>query len=341
VLTGGQTAGFAIDYALRFMTDPLPIVLIARPLPQVGLERLGKSCEIREGSLTVRAEQLRELAAGSSAIISDPTVTIDATLLDAAGPQLKVVANFGVGYDNVDLAACQRRGVIATNTPGVLTNATAELALALTLAAARQIGKAEADLRAKRWDGFDSTAHLGLELSGAVFGVVGLGRIGSRYAELVAPLAAKILYTSRTQKTTEERRLGATFVELEELIAGADVISLHLPGGRDTDGLIGERELAGMKDDAILINTARGSLLEIAALVMALEENWIGAAGLDVYAAEPEVPTELLNAPNCVLLPHIGSATTRARNAMALLVAEDTLAVLAGAEPTHRICPQK
>ena len=323
------------------MKKPLPIVLIARRLPQVGVKRLGKSCEIREGGLAVRAEQLRQLAAGSSAIIGDPTVSIDAALLDAAGPQLRVVANFGVGYDNVDLAACQRRGVIATNTPGVLTNATAELALALTLAAARQIGKAEADLRAKRWDGFDSTAHLGLELSGAVFGVVGLGRIGSRYAELVAPLAAKILYTSRTQKTAEERRLGATFVGLEELIAGADVISLHLPGGRDTDGLIGERELVGMKDDAILINTARGSLLEIAALVKALEQNWIAAAGLDVYAVEPEVPAELLNAPNCVLLPHIGSATIRARNAMALVVAEDTLAVLAGAEPAHRISSQK
>ena len=244
MLPRSQTAGFAFEHALRFMKKPLPIVLIARRLPQVGVKRLGKSCKIRVGGPAVRAEQLRQLAAGSSAIIGDPTVSIDAALLDAARPQLRVVANFGVGYDNVDLAACQRRGVIATNTPGVLTNATAELALALTLAAARQIGKAEADLRAKRWDGFDSTAHLGLELSGAVFGVVGLGRIGSRYAELGVP-GGEILYTSRTQKTAEERRLGATFVGLEELIAGADVISLHLPGGRDTDGLIGEGSWSG------------------------------------------------------------------------------------------------
>lgn len=320
------------------MNAPTPTALIARSLPEAGLKRLAEGFQIREGGTTATPRQLRELAAGSVAIIADPTVRVDQALLEAAGPQLRVIANFGVGYDNIDLEACRERGVIATNTPGVLTNATAELALALTLAAARQISRAEAYLRAERWSGFDPTAHLGRELSGLVFGVVGLGRIGSRYAELVGPLAAKILYTARGPKPEEERRLGASYVEFEELIAAADVISLHLPAGPETDGLIGAAQFAQMKAGAIVINTARGTLLDTTALVAALEQGTIGAAGLDVYADEPAVPAELIDAPNCVLLPHIGSATTRARDSMSLLVAENALAVLNGAEPADRVC---
>ena len=289
------------------------------------------------GGLDASVERLRELAAGVEAIVSDPTVAVDAALLDAAGSRLRVVANFAVGYDNIDLGACLHRGVAATNTPGVLTNATAELALALTLAAARRTGMAEADLRAGRWKGLDPLGYLGLELSGAVFGVVGMGRIGGRYAELVRPLAAEILYTSRSRKAPAERRLGAAQVDLMELLDRADVVSLHLPATAETTGLIGGNELASMKRHAILINTARGSLLDSTALARALREGEIGAAGLDVYEREPEVPPELLGAPNCVLLPHIGSATTGARDAMALLVADDVFAVLRGGEPLHPI----
>jgi glyoxylate reductase len=320
------------------MNAPTPIALVARSLPEAGLKRLAEGFRIREGGATATRHQLQELAAGSVAIIADPTVRVDQALLEAAGPQLRLIANFGVGYDNIDLEACRKRGVIATNTPGVLTNATAELALALTLAAARQIYRAEAYLRAERWSGFDPTAHLGRELSGTVFGVVGLGRIGSRYAELVGPLAARILYTARGPKPREERRLGASYVEFEELIAAADVISLHLPAGPETAGLIGAAQFARMKAGAIVINTARGSLLDTAALVAALKQGTIGAAGLDVYADEPAVPAELIDAPNCILLPHIGSATTRARDSMSLLVAENALAVLNGAEPANRVC---
>ncbi len=216
------------------MADRQPAVLIARRLPEAGLKRLAKGCEIREGELDATPERLRELAPGVEAIISYPTVAVDAALLDAAGPRLRVVANFAVGYDNIDLDACRRRSVTATNTPGVLTDATAELALALTLAAARQTGRAEADLRAGRWEGLDALGYLGLELSGAVFGVVGMGRIGSRYAELVRPLAAEILYTSRSPKAREEQVLGAAHVELGELLARADVVSLHLPATAET-----------------------------------------------------------------------------------------------------------
>jgi glyoxylate reductase len=312
-------------------------VLVARRLPAAGLERLRRSCEIREGGLDVTVPRLLELAPGAGAIVADPTVAVGEELLDAAGPGLRIVANFAVGYDNVDLAACRRRGVAVTNTPDVLTDATAELALALTLAAARRNNGAEADLRAGRWTGPDPDAYLGIELSGASFGIVGIGRIGHRYAELVRPLAGEIAYTGRTVSERAERQLGAVKRPLPELLRRADVVSLHLPATPQTAGLIGRDELGEMKRIAILVNTARGSLVDAAALAEALAAGAIGAAGLDAYEHEPQVPGELLAAPNCVLLPHIGSATAKARDAMASLVAESVLAALRGVEPVHRI----
>ncbi len=173
-----------------------PRVVVARVLLPAGMELLADACEVAEGGLDASPERVLELAPGAAAIVADPTVAVDERLLDAAGPDLRVVANFAVGHDNVDLEACRRRGVAVTNTPGVLTNATAELALTLTLAAARRTSEAEASLRAGRWVGWDPGEHLGLELSGASFGVVGLGRIGRRYAELIAPLAGETLYVS-------------------------------------------------------------------------------------------------------------------------------------------------
>jgi glyoxylate reductase len=314
-----------------------PTVLIARRLLPAGLDRLAASCELRQGGLDSDAERLRELAPGVDAIVSDPTVAVDEPLLDAAGPSLKVVANFAVGYDSIDVDACRRRGIPVTNTPDVLTNATAELALALTLAAARHVTEAEADLRAGRWTGWDPGAYLGVELSGATFAVVGLGRIGRRYAELVRGPAGEILYIGRTPKPDAEAELGAIRVSLADALARADVVSLHVPGTPDNARLIGRAELAEMKPDAILVNTARGSVVDSAALAEALHDGTIGAAGLDVYEDEPRVPAELLAAPRCVLLPHIGSATVRARDAMASTVADNVLAALAGAEPPNRV----
>jgi glyoxylate reductase len=314
-----------------------PVVLIARRLLPAGLELLRKSCEIREGGLDVTPGSLLELVPGVDAIVADPAVPIDAQVLDAAGSRLRVVANFAVGHDNVDLEACRSRGIAVTNTPDVLTNATAELALVLTLSAARRTPEAERELRAGGWSGWDPGAHLGLELTGTTFGIVGLGRIGRRYAELVAPLAGRILFTSRSPRPEAERELGAEQVALAQLLEDADVISLHVPASPETDGLIGREELRAMKREAILVNTARGSLVDATALAAALRDGEIGAAGLDVYEDEPGVPPELLQAPRCVLLPHIGSATTRAREAMARLVAENVLAVLAGSEPPNRV----
>jgi len=312
-------------------------VLICRRLLPAGLEPLAESCALVEGGLDATPERLLELARGAAAIVADPAVAVDERLLDAAGPQLRVVANFAVGYDNVDLDACVRRAVIVTNTPEVLTNATAELAVALTFAAARRMSEAEADLRAGRWGGWDPGTYLGLELSGSCFGVVGMGRIGRRYAELVAGTAGEILYTSRTPKPDVEREVGALRVGLEELLPRADVVSLHLPSSAETVHLIGRAEIARMKPDAILVNTARGPLVDSAALADALRAGELGGAGLDVYEHEPQVPEELLDAPRCVLLPHIGSATTRARDAMARLVAQNVVATLSGSEPPNRV----
>jgi lactate dehydrogenase-like 2-hydroxyacid dehydrogenase len=226
---------------------------------------------------------------------------------------------------------------MVTTTPDVLTDATAELAVALTLAAARRTNEAEADLRSGRWRGSDPGAHLGLELTGATFGVVGMGRIGRRYAELVAPLAGATLYASRTAKPDAENDLGVGRVELAELLGSADVVSLHLPGGAETEGLIGPAELRMMRAHAILVNTARGALVDSVALAAALREGRIGGAGLDVYEREPGIPADLLTAPGCVLLPHIGSATRRARERMVDVVADSVLAVLHGSDPANRI----
>jgi glyoxylate reductase len=312
-------------------------VLIACRLPAAGRVCIAEACEIREGGLDASAARLLELARGVDAIVADPTVAVDEALLEAAGPRLRVVANFAVGYDNVDLEACGRRGVLVTNTPDVLTDATAELALMLTLAAARRTTEAEADLRHGEWAGPEPDAHLGLELTGATFGVVGMGRIGARYTELVGPMAGEILYTSRTRKRESERELGTRQVSFDELLRRADVVSLHLPATDETAGLVGRNELRSMKQHAVLVNTSRGRLVDEGALANALRSGELGGAGLDVYENEPHVPRELLQAPRCALLPHIGSATTRARDAMAHLVADNVLAVLRDEEPPSRV----
>lgn len=313
-------------------------MLVCRELLPAGLQLLeAAGCELRQGGLEADAEALLRLAPGCVAVVADPTVPVDAELLDAAGSRLRIVANFAVGYDNVSLEACRARGVAVTNTPGVLTNATAELAVGLTIAAARLTTEAEATLRSGRWTGWDPGAMLGLELSGATVGIVGLGRIGRRYAELIAPLAGETLYVARSPKPDAESELGARRVELDELLERSDVVSLHAPGGEETRHLIGPSELGAMQSRSVLVNTARGSLVDSVALAGALGRGEIGAAGLDVFEDEPRVPAELLEAPRCVLLPHVGSATRTARDAMARLAASNVLAVLDGAEPPNRV----
>lgn len=311
--------------------------VVARVLLPAGLDLLEQRFEVSQGGLNVTREQLEEMVPGAIALIPDPSVSVDGELLDLCGEQLKVVSNFAVGYDNVDLDACRDRGIVVSNTPGVLTEATAELALMLTLSAGRLASDAERNLRNGLWTGWDPGAYLGLELRGATVGVVGLGRIGLRYAEMVSALGAEVVYTASSRKVEAEERFGFDFAELDDLLRRSQVVSIHAPGGEGTRDMIGRRELELIGADGVLINTSRGTLVDAEAVAEALEEGRLAAAGLDVYDGEPAVPESLLSAPRCVLLPHIGSATHVSRDGMAILAAENAIAVVDGAEPASRV----
>ncbi|MGA7397507.1 MAG: D-glycerate dehydrogenase [Solirubrobacterales bacterium] len=308
-------------------------VAIARLLLPAGRELLDAEFDVVDGGLASTREEVLALVEGAHAIVADPSVPVDAELLDAAGEQLEIVANFAVGFDNIDLDACHSRGVIPTNTPDVLTNATAELAVGLTIAAARNTSDAERRMRAGEWTGWDPSDFLGFDLSGAVIGVVGMGRIGQRYAELMQGFGGEFLYTSREPKELVEVKLGARKVELDQLLTQSDVVSLHLPATPENHHIINEDSLKAMKSTAILVNTGRGGLVDSEALAAALETGVIGAAGLDVYEGEPAVPERLLNAPRTALLPHIGSATYQSREDMSRLVAHNVITVLNGEQP--------
>jgi glyoxylate reductase len=308
-------------------------VLVGPALPRAGLDPLREYFEVIGGESTPEREDLLLRAVGASAIVADPHIPVDDELLRVAGPDLKVVANYAVGYDNIDLDACRKRGVVVTNTPDVLTNATAELTVALILAAARRLGEGERMLRGGRWPGWHPSQLLGRELGDSIIGIIGLGRIGSRVAELLTGFGAELLCSSRTPRPELERRLGVERVELGELVARADVITLHVPASAETHHLVDADLFAQFKRGSILVNTARGALVDTAALVTALRTGQLAAAGLDVYENEPDVPADLVQLENVVLAPHIGSATSNARNGMARLVAENVIAVLDGRGP--------
>ncbi len=296
----------------------MPLVVVARSLPAAGLDALRERYEVAIGL---------EHVAGAEAIVADPTVRIDADVLDAAGPQLRIVANFAVGYDNIDMEACRERGVVVTNTPGVLTNATAELAVALMLAAARRLGEGERIVRRGEWTGWEPEQLLGTELAEATVGIVGMGRIGTRVAEILQGFRPRLLHHSRNERPGAERR------DLRDLVAESDFVTLHVPLTPETRHLVDAELLAAFKPGSILVNTSRGGIVDTAALARALREGPLAAAGLDVYENEPEVPPELIELENVVLAPHLGSATRKARDAMARLAAENVIAALDGRDP--------
>lgn len=317
-------------------------MVIARRLAAAGWELLAERFELDEGELSLDRDDLLRRIPGAAGLVADPTVPVDEELLDAAGPSLLVVANFAVGYDNIDLAACAERGVVVTNTPDVLTNATAELAVTLMLAAARRVGEGERMVRAGRWTGWDPGAMLGRELSGATVGIVGLGRIGTRVAELLQGFRPELLYTARTvhpDSIWAEGRLGLERVELTELVGRSDFVTLHVPLSRQTRHLVDDKLLELFKPGAVLVNTARGGLVDGLALAAALKSGRLAAAGLDVFEHEPSVEPELLAHENVVLLPHVGSATAATREAMARLAAENVIAVLSGQPPLTPVQP--
>jgi glyoxylate reductase len=248
-------------------------------------------------------------------------------------PNLRIVANVAVGYNNVDLVAAEMRKVLVTNTPGVLTEATADLTWALILATARRLLEGVELVRSAHWTGWHPEQLLGLELRGRTLGLFGAGRIGQAVGRRALPFGLRILYTARTPKPEFERETGATRVDASRLLAESDIVSLHVPSSPETKGLINAETLARMKRGAILINTARGDLVREEALARALELGHLGAAGLDVYTDEPAIHPRLLAAPRTVLLPHIGSATVETRRKMAAIAVANVQSVLNGKPP--------
>ncbi|MDQ1521290.1 MAG: glyoxylate reductase [Actinomycetota bacterium] len=307
-------------------------VLVTRRLPDGGLDPLS-SHELVGPNDDDRAythDELVALAEGVDAIVCLLTDRIDTDVFTAAAPRLRVVANAAVGYDNIDVASAQQHGVVVCNTPGVLDETTADLAFLLVLAASRCASSAEADLRSGRWPGWGITQYLGHDVHGATLGLVGYGRIGREVARRATGFGMTVLHHTR-RDTGEPGWHG----DLDAMLAEADIVSLHVPGGPATHHLIDERRLALMKPTAVLVNAARGTVVDEAALADALHDGHLFAAGLDVYEREPAIHPRLLDAPRTVLLPHIGSASQATRLRMAQLATSAVATVLAGGTPPN------
>jgi glyoxylate reductase len=310
-----------------------PKVFVARRIPDAGLGPIRERCDadVWPDRLPPPAEVLREKVRDCDGLVALLTDKVDAVLL-AAAPRLRVVSNFAVGFNNVDVAACTARGIPIGNTPGVLTDATADIAVTLLLAAARRLGESTADAKAGRWLTWEPLGWLGQDLAGRTLGVVGMGRIGFATAKrLRHGWGMTVLYTSRSPKPEADRELGARRVELDELLTESDFVSAHADLNPTTKNLFGAEQFARMKRSAVFVNTSRGPLVDQAALADALRRGVIFAAGLDVTEPEPLPPGhELFALPNCVIAPHVASATVGTRDAMARMCADNLLAGLEG-----------
>jgi glyoxylate reductase len=307
---------------------------VARTIADTSLRRLQEQCDTdvwSEDRPPPRDELLRRVA-GCDGILTLLTDRVDEELLDAAGPRLRVVSNLAVGYDNVDVPACARRGIAVGNTPGVLTETTADLAWALILAARRRVAEGDRYVRAGKWRTWGPNLLLGSDVHGATLGIVGFGRIGQAVARRAVGFGMNVLYTSRTRlPKAVETGHRARFVDLDELLARSDIVSLHCALSPETRGLIGRRALELMKSTATLVNTARGPVVDQAALYVALRDGVIATAGLDVTDPEPIAPDDpILSLDNCVVVPHIASATHATRGRMAEMAAANLLAGVRG-----------
>jgi glyoxylate reductase len=313
-----------------------PRIVVTRRIPEPGLDVLRASAEtwVSPYDRPLDVEELHAAVAGAEAVVTLLHDAVDDAFLDAAGTRLRVVANVAVGYDNIDVPACARRGVTVTNTPGVLTDATADLAFALILMATRRLGEGERYVRSGASWSWSMDFMLGSGLQGKTLGVVGLGQIGAATAERARSFGMAVAYAGpRRADPAAEAALDARYLPLAELLSMADVVTLHCPLVPETRHLIDAAALARMRPTAFLVNTSRGPVVDEAALVDALRTGVIAGAGLDVYEHEPIVHPGLLELDNVVLLPHLGSATTETRTAMAVLAARNVAAVLRGGEP--------
>ena len=318
-----------------------PAVLVTQKIPARALALVQEVCDVQFDPQAQRLtpEALRQAVVGKAGMICLVTDQVDAQLL-AAGTALKVVANVAAGYDNIDVRAATQRGIVVTNTPGAVTEATADLTWGLLLSIARRIPEGDRYIRAGKWNEWKFMFMLGGDVYDHTLGIIGMGRIGQAVARRAQGFGMRVLYHNRQRlDATLEQTLGATWVELPTLLQQADFVSVHVPLTAETTHRISEAELRMMQPTAYLINTARGAVVDEAVLVRALAEGWIAGAALDVFEREPELHQALFALENVVLVPHIGSASVATRTRMAVMAAENLLAALRGERPPHVVNP--
>jgi len=319
-----------------------PKVYVTRELPKKALDMISAECEmeVNPHDRVLTREELERAVQGIDGLLCLLTDRIDAELLDF-NPDLKVIANYAVGFNNIDVKACTERGIPVSNTPGVLTDTTADFAWTLLMATARRLVEADRFARAGKYEGWGPMMFLGGDIYGQTLGVIGMGRIGQAFAKRACGFDMKVIYYDAFRLTPEkEKELNIEYRELDDLLKEADFVSIHVPLIPETRHLIGERELKIMKETAYLINTARGPIIDEKALVEALKNKEIAGAGLDVYENEPELATGLVELENVTLAPHIASASIETRTKMAVMAAENLLAGLKGETMPNIVNPE-
>ena len=318
-----------------------PRIVITREVFDETIDFLRQHCEVdaNQADVPLNAAAIAQRLKNAQALMCSLTDRIDAALI-AQCPALKVVANIAVGYNNIDVAACSARGIMVTNTPGVLDDSTADLAWTLMLATARRLTEVEAYIRGGEWTGWRLKQWLGVDVHHATLGIIGMGRIGQAIAKRAAGFDMRVIYHNRKRLAADiEQRLNATYVTRDALLAQADFVVLQMPYSAETHHLIGAAELAQMKPTAILVNSTRGGVVDDAALIEALKNGRLRAAGLDVFENEPKLNPGFLELRNVVLSPHIGSSTEATRRAMAMTAAANAVAALTGALPPNLVNP--
>ena len=319
-----------------------PEILVSRHVFPEAIEILDPVAEIQyhDSSTGLSAEELQAAIVGKQAVVCQLTDRIDAEFMDS-GSDLKVISNVAVGFDNIDIPAATERGIVVTNTPGVLTDTTADLAFSLMMSAARRICEADRFLRAGRWQQWEIDMMTGHDIFGHTLGIFGLGRIGQGMARRASGFDMRVVYHDAVRATPEqEEEWGVEYVDRETLFRESDFLSIHVPLNEQTRHAVGADEFALMKPTAVIVNTSRGPVVDEKALADALEQGQIASAGLDVFEEEPIVEPRLLALENIVLVPHIGSASIKTRTRMCTMAAENTVAVLTGQRPPNPVNPE-